>query len=82
MSRRGLRQALIGSVSGVVVHHAHCPVVVVRDEDQGAQQAPARPFIVNGRAASLRRGAPGMEVTVGDRGPRWQGRDPFENRQA
>jgi len=28
----GLRGALMGSVSSSVVHHAHCPVMVVRDE--------------------------------------------------
>ncbi|MBV9454556.1 MAG: universal stress protein, partial [Rubrobacter sp.] len=28
----GIRRALIGSVSDVVVRHAHCPVLVVRKE--------------------------------------------------
>jgi len=28
--RRGLRATLLGSVSGHVVQHAHCPVVIVR----------------------------------------------------
>jgi nucleotide-binding universal stress UspA family protein len=30
----GIRRALIGSVSDSVVRHAHCPVLVVRKEDQ------------------------------------------------
>jgi nucleotide-binding universal stress UspA family protein len=30
----GIRRALIGSVSDSVVRHAHCPVMVVRKEDQ------------------------------------------------
>ena len=29
----GLRRALMGSVSGSVVRHAHCPVLVVREKD-------------------------------------------------
>jgi nucleotide-binding universal stress UspA family protein len=32
--RRGLRRALMGSVSDSVVRHAHCPVLVVRKEKQ------------------------------------------------
>ncbi len=28
--RSGIRRALMGSVSDSVVHHAHCPVLVVR----------------------------------------------------
>lgn len=31
----GLRRALMGSVSSSVVHHAHCPVHVVRRKDGG-----------------------------------------------
>jgi len=30
--REGIRRALMGSVSDSVVHHAHCPVLVVRKE--------------------------------------------------
>ena len=32
----GVRRALMGSVSDSVVHHAHCPVMVVRPETQRA----------------------------------------------
>ena len=32
--RGGVRRALMGSVSDSVVRHAHCPVLVVRKEDQ------------------------------------------------
>jgi len=32
----GVRRALMGSVSDSVVHHAHCPVMVVRPEKQRA----------------------------------------------
>ena len=32
----GVRRALMGSVSDSVVRHAHCPVLVVREEDQEA----------------------------------------------
>ncbi len=31
----GLRRALMGSVSTAVVRHAHCPVLVVREKDDG-----------------------------------------------
>jgi nucleotide-binding universal stress UspA family protein len=34
----GLKRALMGSVSDSVVRHAHCPVVVVRKEDDPDQQ--------------------------------------------
>ena len=33
----GIRRALIGSVSDSVVRHAHCPVLVVRKEEEPAQ---------------------------------------------
>ena len=33
---RGVRRALIGSVSDSVVRHAHCPVLVVRPEREQA----------------------------------------------
>jgi nucleotide-binding universal stress UspA family protein len=33
---RGVRRALIGSVSDSVVRHAHCPVLVVRAEKEQA----------------------------------------------
>jgi nucleotide-binding universal stress UspA family protein len=32
--RGGIRWALIGSVSDLVVRHAHCPVLVVRKEGE------------------------------------------------
>jgi nucleotide-binding universal stress UspA family protein len=32
----GMRRALMGSVSDSVVRHAHCPVLVVREENQEA----------------------------------------------
>jgi nucleotide-binding universal stress UspA family protein len=31
----GIRRALMGSVSDAVVRHAHCPVVVMRDDKKG-----------------------------------------------
>jgi nucleotide-binding universal stress UspA family protein len=34
----GLQRALMGSVSDSVVRHAHCPVLVVRKEDDSDQQ--------------------------------------------
>jgi nucleotide-binding universal stress UspA family protein len=34
--RRGVRRALMGSVSDSVVRHAHCPVLVVRAEKEQA----------------------------------------------
>jgi nucleotide-binding universal stress UspA family protein len=35
----GIRRALMGSVSDSVVRHAHCLVLVVRKEDEPAQDA-------------------------------------------
>jgi nucleotide-binding universal stress UspA family protein len=34
----GLKRALMGSVSDSIVRHAHCPVLVVRNEDDPGQQ--------------------------------------------
>jgi nucleotide-binding universal stress UspA family protein len=34
----GVRRALMGSVSNSVVRHAHCPVLVVRKEDNSDQE--------------------------------------------
>jgi nucleotide-binding universal stress UspA family protein len=33
----GVSRALMGSVSASVVHHAHCPVLIVRPENEGAE---------------------------------------------
>ena len=33
----GVRRALMGSVSASVVHHAHCPVLIVRPEEERAE---------------------------------------------
>jgi nucleotide-binding universal stress UspA family protein len=33
----GVRRALMGSVSDSVVHHAHCPVMIVRPEKEQAE---------------------------------------------
>jgi nucleotide-binding universal stress UspA family protein len=38
----GVRRALMGSISGSVVRHAHGPVLVVRDEDPFVQEAGGR----------------------------------------
>jgi nucleotide-binding universal stress UspA family protein len=38
----GVRRALMGSISGSVVRHAHGPVLVVRDEDPFVQEADGR----------------------------------------
>lgn len=37
----GFTEALVGSVSQHCVHHARCPVVVVRDGDQNGREHPA-----------------------------------------
>ncbi len=34
----GIRRALMGSVSDSVVRHAHCPVLVVRNEHRQSRQ--------------------------------------------
>jgi nucleotide-binding universal stress UspA family protein len=36
--RGGIRRALMGSISDDVVRHAHCPVLVVREEKQKAEK--------------------------------------------
>ena len=36
----GIRRALMGSVSGSVVRHAHCPVLVVRKEEPQEEAGP------------------------------------------
>src|ERR671914_456251 len=40
--RGGIRRALMGSVSASVVRHAHCPVMVVRDDEHGRDDLPGR----------------------------------------
>jgi nucleotide-binding universal stress UspA family protein len=40
--RGGIRRALMGSVSDTVVRHAHCPVMVVRDDEHGGDDLPGR----------------------------------------
>jgi nucleotide-binding universal stress UspA family protein len=39
--RGGIRRALMGSVSNSIVRHAHCPVLVVREEKR-AEVGPAQ----------------------------------------
>ena len=34
LGQGGLERALMDSVSDSVVHHAHCPVLVVREEEE------------------------------------------------
>ena len=40
--RGGIRRALMGSVSDSVVRHAHCPVMVVRDDEHQRDDLPGR----------------------------------------
>jgi nucleotide-binding universal stress UspA family protein len=40
--RGGIRRALMGSVSDTVVRHAHCPVMVVREDEHGGDDLPGR----------------------------------------
>lgn len=37
-----MKRALMGSVPNSVVRHAHCPVLVVREEDTGARESEKR----------------------------------------
>ncbi|MDZ4269191.1 MAG: universal stress protein [Mycobacterium sp.] len=48
----GLTGALLGSVSAGVVHHAHCPVVVIHDEDSTPRSSAPVVVGVDGSPAS------------------------------
>jgi nucleotide-binding universal stress UspA family protein len=43
---RGIRRAIEGSISDVVIRHAPCPVLVVRSHERA--EAPERPVLLQG----------------------------------